>query len=67
MPDLEQAIAKVFARNTPDCAGLIRKLRAKGASKSDVIRTVTKSAAGSTLMRSGLLLLVDEIWKESDQ
>lgn len=65
MNEIEQAIGDVFA--SPQLTETIRRIKAAGGSKAEIIRRVTQATKGKTFMRSGLLLVVDRIWAEEGQ
>lgn len=64
MSTLESAIASVFASQLRDLTDSIRSLKQSGASKSEVVQRITLATKGRPFVRSGLLITVDEIWKE---
>lgn len=65
--NLDSAVAKVFIDGCPELSDSIRELRSRGLPKSEVVSMVTRQTKGNPFMRSGLLLLVDELWQEDQQ
>lgn len=62
--ELQFAIALAAAQRCPTMVESLRALRDRGAAKSDVVAWITRGTEGKPFLRSVLLILVDETWKE---
>lgn len=67
MNSIESEIADVFTAELPGFTDLVRKFKAAGAPKSEVVRRVTVATNGKPFMRSGLLIAIDKIWSEEQE
>lgn len=63
--DLEKEIAVIYAEAHPGFVNSVRRLKAAGAPKSDVVRRVTLGTRANPGTRAGLLITLDEVWKDA--